>query len=126
MCVCKYPEDTTNPKDLIGIKKPALWLIPGAGLIHTAKAFEDGAKKYEPYNWRDKDVRATVYIAAALRHLHSYLDGEDVASDSGVHHLGHAAACMYILLDASATGNLIDDRPKQGPFSELVRKFTEA
>jgi hypothetical protein len=28
-----------------------------------------------------------------------------------VRHLGHAKACLGILLDAEATGNLIDDRP---------------
>lgn len=116
--------DSTNPKDLVGIKKPAIWLVPGAGLIHTAKAFEDGAKKYSPYNWRERDVRATVYISAALRHIYSYLDGEDIASDSNVHHLGHAAACAFILLDAASTGNLIDDRPKPGSFADLIREFT--
>lgn len=117
--------DTTNPKDLIGIKKPPLWLIPGGGLIHTAMAFKDGAKKYEPYNWRDKDVRATVYIDAALRHLHAYLDGEDLAQDSGVHHLGHAAACLFIILDAAGTGNLLDDRPRPGATPTLIKQFTD-
>jgi hypothetical protein len=55
-----------------------------------------------------------VYVDAALRHLNAWFDGEQEASDSGVHHLGHARACMAILLDAEATGNLIDDRPAEG------------
>ncbi len=39
------------------------------------------------------------------------LEGQEKADDSGCHHLGHARACLGILLDAQATGNLIDDRP---------------
>jgi len=62
----------TNPKDLIGTKKPPLGLVPTAGIIHEAMAMKDGAKKYGPYNWREngKAVRYTVYHNAALRHAH--------------------------------------------------------
>ena len=72
----------------------------------------DGARKYGPYNWRDNAVLARVYIAAAKRHLAYWAAGEETAKDSGVHHLGHAIACLAILLDAQATGNLGDDRAK--------------
>ena len=85
--------DDANPKDRIGTTKPQLHLVPAALSIHVARAMEDGAAKYGAYNWRGKKVRATVYISAMLRHLLDYLDGEDCAEDSGVHHLGHAAAC---------------------------------
>lgn len=117
--------DSTNPKDKIGARKPNLHLIPPALWIHTAKAMENGAKKFSPYNWRENKVKGSIYVSAALRHLLSYLDGEDCASDSNVHHLGHAAACLGILLDAEATGNLIDDRPKAGQAAQLIEKFTE-
>ena len=43
-------------------------------------------------------------------HLNAWAEGEEAAPDSGVHHLGHARACLGILLDAQETGNLIDDR----------------
>jgi Domain of unknown function (DUF5664) len=117
-------KDTTNPKDLIGLTKPRLDLVPPALEIHVARAMENGAAKFGPYNWRDKKVRATVYIAAAKRHLIQYLDGQDLASDSGVHHLAHAAACCGILLDAEATGSLLDDRPAKGAAAQLIEKFT--
>jgi hypothetical protein len=100
-----------NPKDRIGVTKVPLWLVPSAGIIHEAMGFSDGAVKYGPYNWRAKQVLATIYVSAALRHIYQYLDGEDFDGESGAHHLGHARACLGIILDAEATGNLKDDRP---------------
>ena len=117
--------DTGNPKDAIGDTKPQLHLVPSALAIHAALAMKNGADKYGPYNWREKQVRATVYLSAAFRHLYAFLDGEDHASDSGVHHLGHAAAGIGILLDAIATGNLIDDRPVAGAAARLLSEHTE-
>lgn len=117
--------DSTNPKDIIGQLKPQLHLVPPALKIQVARAMENGAKKFGAYNWRDKKVRATVYIAAAMRHLEALLDGENNAADSGVHHAAHAAACLGIYLDAEAGGQLIDDRPPKGPASELIHKFTK-
>jgi hypothetical protein len=80
----------------------------------------DGARKYGPYNWREEGVGASTYLSAAMRHLRAYLDGEQNAMDSGVHHLGHAMACLAILLDAEAVGNLVDDRPLPAPTAELM------
>jgi Domain of unknown function (DUF5664) len=114
----------TNPKDLIGEKKPMLWLVPSALLIIVSKVMELGAKKYGPYNWRTKKVRSTVYITAAMRHLLSALDGEEIDPESGQPHIAHAAACCAILLDAKATGNLVDDRPTPGAAAKLIAELT--
>jgi hypothetical protein len=111
-----------NPKDLHGFKKVDTTLLPAAALMHGAHAMMDGARKYGPYNWRDKAVLARVYIAAATRHLEYWAAGEECAEDSGVHHLGHAIACCAILLDAQATDNLIDNRVKS---PELIKAFNE-
>lgn len=110
----------TNPKDLVGQTKAQLHLIPPAAKIALAEALMDGAKKYQPYNWREKGVRASVYLSACERHLLQYLDGDDTAADSGVHHLGHAMACLSILLDAISYGNLVDDRPLKGKATQLL------
>jgi hypothetical protein len=118
--------DTTNPKDLLGVKKPQLWLVPRSFIIRVAQAMADGAAKYNPYNWREKAVRATVYSSAADRHLAAWLDGEDHATDSGYHHLAHAAACLAILIDAIETGNLVDDRPTPGAAGRLIAELTES
>jgi hypothetical protein len=106
--------DTTNPKDLLGVKKVSTSKFPAAALIHGAHAMMNGADKYGPYNWRGNKVRATIYLDACERHLIAYREREQIAADSGVHHLGHAIACLAIILDAEETGNLIDDRPEKG------------
>lgn len=116
-------EDTGNPKDLIGATKPDLSLVPMAGMLLTSQAMMDGAAKYGPYNWRDNPVKMRVYIAAAMRHLGQLLDGEDFDPISGVHHVGHASACMAIISDAIMLGNIIDDRPAKGPAGDMIRRF---
>jgi hypothetical protein len=117
---------TANPKDLLGVLKPSLHLVPPALKIWVARAMENGAKKYGPYNWRDKKVKMTVYIASAMRHLEQLLDGEDLAEDSEVHHAAHTAACCGIILDALECKCLIDDRPLKGCASELITRFTRS
>jgi hypothetical protein len=102
----------TNPKDRTGSVKVPLDLLPPAALAHAAMAHRDGAIKYGPYNWRTTGVRASVYIAACMRHLQLWSsERQEVADDSKVHHLGHAIACLNIILDAQASGKLVDDRP---------------
>lgn len=112
--------DDRNPKDLLGIKKVRLSLVPESSVIYQATAMENGADKYGPYNWRTKKVIASIYIDACKRHLGSWFDGEELASDSKVHHLAHAIACLGIIIDAKETGNLIDDRPTPGAASRLI------
>lgn len=110
-----------NPKDLIGAKKISISKLPAIGILHGAHAMMNGADKYGPYNWRDKAVQASIYVDAAMRHLTSFFEGQEIATDSGVHHLGHAIACCAILLDAQATGHLIDDRPVCGDPDKVDR-----
>jgi hypothetical protein len=115
-----------NPKTALGIKKPSLSSVPPASLIHLARAMADGRRKYGHMNWREKNVSSTIYYDAMLRHVFAWLDGENVAEDSGVHHLGHVMACCAIILDAQANGNLNDDRPIPGPASKVIKEFTSA
>jgi hypothetical protein len=56
-----------NPKDLLGLKKTPLRLIPKTALIPLAWVMGLGAKKYGAYNWRDNPVRMSVYTEAAPR-----------------------------------------------------------
>jgi hypothetical protein len=122
----KSEPDASNPKDILGLKKPPLRLVPPALLILVAKVMGLGAKKYGPYNWRTLKVRKSVYLEAAMRHLLAAMDGEDADPESGIPHEAHVAACMGILLDAQALGVLIDDRPPKGPAAALIKKHTEA
>ena len=101
----------TNPKDAVGSRKLPLHLCPATGQIEWCLAQLDGALKYGPYNWREAGVRTSVYIDAIERHLKAFTEGENLAEDSAVHHLGHIMACCAIILDSGAQGNLTDDRP---------------
>lgn len=113
-----------NPKTRFGVTKPNLFLVPPASIIYQALAMQDGARKYGPYNWRGNSVTASIYVAAALRHIMAWMDGEEFAPDSQKPHLGHALACLGILVDAKETGNLIDDRPLAGATSKLIDEWT--
>lgn len=110
-----------NPKDLIGAKKVSISKLPMVGIVHGAHAMMNGAQKYGAYNWRGNPVVASIYVDGMLRHIAAWFDSkEELAEDSGVHHLGHAIANAAILLDAMATGNLVDDRPNDGNVAEVL------
>ena len=115
-----------NPKDRVGAKKPPLHLIPASAEIAEAVVMGLGAEKYGAFNWRSEKVRAMVYIAAARRHLAQWLDGRDDDDESGISHLAHARASLGILLDAIATGNVIDDRPPCGVATQLMTEYTKS
>ena len=116
--------DAANPKDLIGETKPPLHLVPEVANILEAEVMRLGAEKYGPYNWRSNNVKASVYISAARRHMASWFDGEDIDEQSRVSHLAHARACLGIMLDAIANGNLVDDRPAPGQSAAQIQLLT--
>lgn len=114
-----YPDG--NPKSLQGAKKYSLRYLPLPAAVEVNRALEDGAKKYGAANWRKTGVAASVYVDAALRHLAQWYDGgQKNAADSGVHNLGHAMACLAILIDAESCGKLVDDRPEPCPDTDEV------
>lgn len=115
----------SNPKTRFGVAKPPLALIPAPAMLQMAEAFRDGAAKYGAANWRKDPVSASTYINAALRHIVAWYDGEEVAQDSRVHHLGHAAACLAIILDAQLCGTLLNDRPPPAPTGDIIKVLTK-
>lgn len=116
-----YPDN--NPKTAFGMTKAPLDLVPPSASFYLAKAFADGAKKYHPYNWREKGISSSVYYAAAKRHLDAWWDGEDIASDSGVEHIAHAMACCALILDSASVGMLNDNRPPKGALAQLLSNY---
>lgn len=110
-----------DPKRVAGSRKPGTWNVPAAAPYWLAEAMDDGARKYGRFNWRHSGgVNLSVYIEAMQRHLSAFKEGENVASDSGVHHLKHLMAGAIIVLDALAHDALIDDR---GPPSRALADF---
>lgn len=127
LCVPRHVEDKpqdgekpTNPKDIIGSDKLPLHLWPTTATALGSIALLEGALKYGRTNWRPIGVKASVYYAALNRHMNAWWEGEEVAPDSQIDHLGHAIACLAILIDAKATGNLNDDRMYPGKYNEFV------
>ncbi|MBB4768659.1 hypothetical protein DYQ94_06395 [Xanthomonas sp. LMG 8993] len=119
----QYPDG--NPKTRIAALKVPMQLVPPSARIAMAAAFADGASKYGPFNWREKGVSASVYLGAAMRHIDAWIDGQEVAEDSGVDHLAHAMACFAIIVDARSVGRLNDDRPHPGKAAELQMEYHE-
>lgn len=123
--MAKKPQLGINPKDKLGLTKVSLSKVPASAILVEALAMMDGAKKYNAFNWRSNKVIASIYIDACKRHLDLWFDSlEEVADDSKVPHLGHARACIGIIVDAQATGNLVDDRPLKGAFAAMLKKYT--
>lgn len=112
-----------NPKELAGAKKPASWsVMPRWVALQVGRVMSVGAAKYGAFNYRETPIAASTYQDALERHLALWFDGEDNDAETGVSHLASAIASCTLLLDAQATGQLVDDRQKTG----LVRKTLDA
>jgi hypothetical protein len=103
-----------DPKGKAGALKTPLHLIPPAASREIAPVHAHGAEKYGPYNWRDTPVQSLTYVAAIMRHLDAWRDGQDLDPESGLSHLAHIGANINIMLDAKACGMLVDNRHKVG------------
>jgi len=72
-------------------------LIPKQALDEVVRVLMYGAEKYDRDNWKRIDDGRDRYNRAALRHLFSEVDGEDL-DESTYFHLAHAAAsCLFSL-----------------------------
>ncbi len=80
--------------------------ISGVGLVLTY-----GAKKYAANNWR-KGIERTRLLGAALRHIFSYMKGEDIDPETGLLHLYHASCCLMFASELHYTQPETDDRYK--------------
>ena len=105
-----------NPKEHAALRdaKPPLDLLEFPAMAEIAWAMKNGADKYGKANYQTIPISARVYAAACIRHLLQFLDGEDVAEDSGLHHFAHVGANVNIFFKALADGNLVDDRGPEG------------
>lgn len=115
----------SNPKDSIGTDKVPFHLWPETASALGSVAILDGNLKYGRTNWRAAGVKASIYVDAARRHLNAWFDaGEDADPDSGIDHLGHALACLAILVDARAADKLTDDRMVKGGYRKFIDSLT--
>jgi len=89
--------------------KLPLNLLSTEALNQTAAVLAFGAEKYASHNWR-KGFTWSRPLAAAMRHLTAFNDGEDKDPESGLSHLAHAACCIMFLLEFEKTHPELDDR----------------
>ncbi len=73
------------------------------------QAFMHGERKYGRDNYKG-GMESHRFIAAALRHIFAWQNGEDKDPESGYHHLGHALASLGMLLECERLGSLKDTR----------------
>lgn len=114
----------TNPKDAIGSDKLPLHLWPTTATALGCLGLLDGMLKYGRSNYRAIGVRASIYVDAAKRHVDAWFEGEERDPESGLPHLAHALACLAILVEAEAKGNLTDDRMYPTNFREWMNQLT--
>lgn len=100
----------TNPKKQYGDKGIPLHLWPALASSYGAVALYNGSLKYGRNNFKATPVDASIYIAAAKRHLEAWAEGEELDPVDGVPNLAGVLANIAILLEARAAGTLIDDR----------------
>jgi hypothetical protein len=91
--------------------KLPLNLLSTEAMNQTAAVLAFGAEKYAEHNWR-KGFAWSRPLAAAMRHLTAFNDGEDRDPESGLSHLAHAACCIMFLLEFEKTHPELDDRYK--------------
>jgi hypothetical protein len=89
--------------------KLRLDLLPIEALSEVALILQHGAAKYGEHNWR-KGTSWRRLIAAALRHIFTWLHGEDLDEESELPHLGHAVCCLLFLMTYYIERTGTDDR----------------
>src|SRR3990167_7482182 len=118
----------TNPKDAIGSAKAPISTVSAPVIMEMGLGMLEGAAKYGRHNYRVAGVRASVYYDAAMRHLMAFWEGEDIDTESGIHHIGKALSCLSVLRDAMFQDKWYDDRPpkvKDGWVQEMNAKAKE-
>lgn len=79
--------------------KPNWSLLPFDALEDIVKVLEFGAKKYGVDNWKTGSGFSYKRLFSSLmRHLISFMSGEDKDPESGFSHLAHAGCNIIFLL----------------------------
>jgi len=89
--------------------KPLVSSIPKEAMWEMGLALGYGAKKYGDGNFRN-GLKVSRQLAAAIRHIYQHLDGENLDSESGVSHLGHALASLAMACYNIKNHPEMDDR----------------
>lgn len=91
--------------------KPDLSLLSSVWIYGVGAVLTFGKKKYDAHNWR-KGLQLSRLLAAALRHIFAFLNGEDRDPETGLPHLDHASCCLMFAREMWSTRPDMDDRFK--------------
>jgi hypothetical protein len=112
----------TNPKQVYGDTKVGLSSLPFGPIYEVALAMTEGGMKYGKHNYREMGCKASTYFDAAIGHLVSWWEGNDIDEESGLPHLIKAAACLIVYRDSELMDNNTDDRPIRYGHDVSLRK----
>lgn len=122
----------TNPKRQFGLASIPLHLWSPLASAYGSLGLYNGSLKYGRNNFKATPVEASIYIAAAMRHLNAWAEGEEYDPADGVPNLGGVLANIAILLEARAAGTLVDDRQmgtgylkEREHLKEIMKNVTE-
>lgn len=122
----------TNPKRQFGLASIPLHLWSPLASAYGSLGLYNGSLKYGRNNFKATPVEASIYIAAAKRHLEAWSEGEEYDPADGVPNLGGVLANIAILLEARAAGTLVDDRQmgtgylkEREHLKEIMKNVTE-
>ena len=73
-------------------------LLPKGAVNKIIDVLEFGAKKYDVDNWQQVENAKTRYYDATMRHIDLWWNGEKTDSETGIHHLAHAATNLLFLM----------------------------
>jgi hypothetical protein len=91
------------------IGKPQIHQVPIELLMGAAESFTRGEAKYGKWNWAKGNYFSVPYDSL-MRHLITWLNGEDNDQESGLHHLKHAASNLAMLMHYVENYPDLDDR----------------
>ena len=121
-CIPPFPDATlTLPQGEVrvtsstggqkGSKLARFDLIPQEALWAVAELYGKGAEKYDDWNWR-KGYSWSLSIAALMRHLSLFLQGQDYDEETGCHHLTAVIFHAMTLITFGKEHPEFDDRFK--------------
>ena len=91
--------------------KCRLDLLPFEVIWDVGKVLTFGAKKYYDNNWK-KGISWMRVLGASLRHIFSFIGGEDKDKETGLSHLSHAICCLMFVAWYESNRQEFDNRPK--------------
>lgn len=91
--------------------KPRMELLPMEALREVSKVLTYGAAKYEEHNWRGGLEYSRLY-GAMLRHLTSFIEGEDTDPETQLSHIAHmVCGGLFLLTFIIEKRAELDNRP---------------